>query len=101
MLAHPYSLNEEPFDGIEQIVAGLMEHGLKGIEAYNPRHTERQTDTYLKLAEKLNLVVTGGTDFHGSNKPEVELGVFPAHGSLPYAMLSKLKDSRPKGQLTV
>ena len=98
VLAHPYSLNEEQFHRMEKILAELMEYGLKGIEAYHPKHTEKQTQAYLELAEKLRLVVTGGTDFHGTNKPEVELGVFPASEPLPYTLLAKLKDSRLKGQ---
>jgi len=100
VLAHPYSLNEEQLDGLENIVANLMEHGLKGIEVYHPKHTEQQTETYIELAEKLHLIVTGGTDFHGANKPEVELGVFPDRGPLPYALLTNLKNRRPKGKPT-
>jgi hypothetical protein len=46
---------------------------------------------YVRLASKLDLVVTGGTDYHGANKPGTELGVFPDRPPLPYSILEDMK----------
>ncbi len=46
-------------------VAALREAGLEGIEAYYPEHTPYQTQQLLTLARRLDLVVTGGSDYHG------------------------------------
>jgi predicted metal-dependent phosphoesterase TrpH len=91
VLAHPYSLREDDPARLEETVTELMANGLKGIEAYYPLHTPQQTELYLTLASRLNLAVTGGTDFHGSNKPGIELGVLPGGRRLPYTILENLK----------
>ncbi len=92
MLAHPFSLEESNGDMLCKRVENLRDLGLLGIEAYYPSHTREQTRTYLEIAEKLGLSVTGGTDFHGSNKPDTELGRMPNGGGLPYALLEGLKN---------
>ncbi len=100
VLAHPYSLREDSSGRLEATVRGLKEYGLRGIEAYYSKHTLAQTRTYLDIASRLALIVTGGSDFHGSNKPEVEMGLIPAVGSLAYEILRNLKDAanhRPRG----
>jgi predicted metal-dependent phosphoesterase TrpH len=91
VLAHPYSLNIESPEQFESIIRTFMPYGLRGIEAYYPKHAASQTEFFVNLASKLNLVATGGTDFHGSNKPDIEIGTLPGNGSLPYSILSELK----------
>lgn len=91
VMAHPYSLNQNNPDRFEEIVCSLIDIGLKGIEAYYPKHTREQTRMYVRLASKLDLVVTGGTDYHGANKPGTELGVFPDRPPLPYSILEDMK----------
>lgn len=49
--------------------------GLDGIEAYYSQHTQAQTERFLGLAKRLNIIVSGGSDFHGTPKPHVPLGV--------------------------
>ncbi len=90
VLAHPYSLEETP-DGLHAILERLKRYGLRGIEAYCPKHTAEQTKLFLDLASNLDLAITGGTDFHGSNKPELQMGIFPGIGSLPYSLLADVK----------
>ncbi len=51
------------------------EAGLDGIEAYYSQHTPAQTARFRALAARLGLLVTGGSDFHGTPKPDVFLGV--------------------------
>jgi predicted metal-dependent phosphoesterase TrpH len=92
VLAHPFSLEEGNADKLLTRVEMLKHLGLMGIEAYYPSHTKEQTRTYMEIAEKLDLCVTGGTDFHGANKPDTELGRISNGGPLPYALLEGLKN---------
>jgi 3',5'-nucleoside bisphosphate phosphatase len=94
VLAHPYSLFEHDGAKLELIVKQLLSYGLQGIEAYYSKHSVVQTHGFLRMASRLGLAVTGGSDFHGSNKPEVKLGKIPGFGTLPYSILEKLKDGR-------
>jgi len=92
VMAHPYSLNEADPERLEEIVRQLMSHGLAGMEVYCPRLTPGQTAEFLALARKLDLAVTGGTDFHGRIKPDLELGVFPDGHTVPYWLLESLRE---------
>jgi predicted metal-dependent phosphoesterase TrpH len=92
VLAHPHTLMESDPARLGEIVKGLVDNGLRGIEVYYPKHTPDETRTFLELAARFDLAVTGGTDFHGANKPEIELGVIPGRGPLPYSLLSELKE---------
>lgn len=75
-LAHPYQVGLED-EALEELVRRLKEAGLDAIECYYPRHTREQTAFYLKLAEKYDLHVTGGSDFHGEKvKPDIQLAAW-------------------------
>lgn len=92
VLAHPYSLLEEMLpEEFDDTLRWLVSQGIGGIEVYYPRHSEEQTQLFLECARRFDLAVTGGTDFHGSNKPDVEIGVIPGQAPLPYALLQDLK----------
>lgn len=69
-LAHPIRLKDDPVS----ILPELRGYGLNAIEAYHSDHQPSDTETYLGLAAKHGLHVTGGSDFHGAAKPGVELG---------------------------
>lgn len=72
-IAHPYSLNMSP-DELDKFVGQLVEYGLDGIECFHSNHTKEMTEEYLHLADKYNLLVTGGSDYHGPDiKPKVSL----------------------------
>ena len=64
VLAHPYQLGVSDAE-LEHIVATLKAAGLDGLECYYPRHTDKMIQYYLTLAQKYNLHVTAGSDFHG------------------------------------
>ena len=75
IMAHP-GLVPLGDDALAARVEGLAsEAGLDGIEAYYSQHSVEQTARFVTLAEKLGLVVSGGSDFHGTPKPHVPLGV--------------------------
>lgn len=64
ILAHPYQLGMTD-DALEQQIAQLKDVGLDGIECYYPQHTPEMTCRYLEFAQKYDLYVSGGSDFHG------------------------------------
>ena len=75
VLAHPGITNFSA-----TFIAELVAAGLQGIEVYHPNHSKKQIKFYSKLAAKHNLVMTGGSDFHGSKTEYVN-----KIGSLPVA----------------
>ena len=48
---------------------------IDGIECYYPTFTKEQTDYLLKFCKMKNKYISGGTDYHGSNRPGINLGV--------------------------
>ena len=59
---------------IVTVVARLKDYGLSAIEAYHSEHSEADVRTCLALAKRFDLGVSGGSDYHGSNKPTIRLG---------------------------
>ncbi|MFA6132897.1 MAG: PHP domain-containing protein [Phycisphaerae bacterium] len=74
MLAHPSQLRCANRLQLERVLRDLAHAGLDGIEVYHPDHSPQQTRLCLELATKLNLLPSGGSDFHGLGKPAVQLG---------------------------
>lgn len=62
VLAHP-GLSQA-----DRLILPLRDQGLKGIEVFHPDHSESDEAKYLNMAKKNQLLVTGGSDFHGSNR---------------------------------
>lgn len=91
VLAHPKLLQLSSRD-LEEAIQHLVGLGLRGIEAYYSSHSEEETQYYLQLAERYNLLLTGGSDFHGSNKPEIKLGKGMGNLAVPYHLLVQLKN---------
>ncbi len=96
VLAHPVRLPNHDRASLETLLDELIPEGLAGIEAYHSEHNAEQKDLYASLAEKFDLMVTGGSDFHGANKPAISLG--SGRGGnlcLPYRILEQMKNGRP------
>jgi len=74
IMAHPYQTGLEG-EALENLVLELKKYGLRGIEAFYSMHTPKMVHEYLRLADKYDLLVTAGTDFHGKNKPHISLGM--------------------------
>ena len=74
VLAHPVLLGTPGGRLGDTIIKSLKEMGLIGIEALYPEHSTAQREHYLNLAGRHGLIVTGGTDFHGEFKPQIQLG---------------------------
>ena len=91
VLAHPFTLNLESAAALKNTLEELMALGLAGVEAIYSDQTPEQEALYLRLAEELGLLVTGGSDFHGDNKPEVSLGRMPGQEKLTYERVEALQ----------
>jgi predicted metal-dependent phosphoesterase TrpH len=98
VLAHPYQLKLSYEDG-EELVGELVELGLDGIEAVYSRHSVTERTTYSEMAARHGLLVTGGSDYHGSYKPDISIVTGLGDLDVPYELLEALKSraaSRPK-----
>lgn len=73
-LAHPFQLRRREWSQLEALVRELAEQGLEGIETVHSSHTDEQVHRLTRLADRLDLLTTGGSDFHGANKPWIRLG---------------------------
>jgi predicted metal-dependent phosphoesterase TrpH len=93
VLAHPLLLGIKENDILEDMITVLTEMGLKGIEVYYPEHTKNLIEYYSRLASHYNLLMTGGTDFHGDIKPEIKMGIGKGNFFVPYELYEKLISS--------
>ena len=90
VLAHPLLNLEEPQlrEFLEQA------EGLDGMEVYYSKFNREQTALLEQLAEEFGLARSGGSDFHGRNKPDIRLGVGKGNLEIPLSCLEELKKRR-------
>jgi predicted metal-dependent phosphoesterase TrpH len=74
VLAHPRQLHLDSSGRLRDMVQELVDAGLDGLEVQHPSHKPAQRKRYRRLATDLDLVPTGGSDFHGAHKPHVAIG---------------------------
>lgn len=74
ILAHPYLYGFKE-QKVRTMIKELKKCGLDGLEAYHSSTNQGQTNLLREYAKQYALLVSGGSDFHGSNKPYVHLGV--------------------------
>ncbi len=90
VLAHPATLFL-PDDQLRGTLMGLKESGLGGVEVYCSAYKEQHIQKYMEWAEKLDLICTGGTDFHGKNTPDLQVGIGFGKLSIPDEIVDQLK----------
>ena len=73
------------------IIGNMADIGVDGIECWHSDHDERMTALCLELAKKYALIPTGGSDFHGSPKPDVKLGLGRSNVRVPIEVLDRLE----------
>lgn len=90
VLAHPilYHMSDER---LEALVARLKDAGLMGIEAIYSTYNTAEERQIRRLAETYGLAVSGGSDFHGDNKPGLDLAVGYGKLFVPYSVLEMIK----------
>ena len=93
VLAHPvlYHMGNAKLDSF---TARLKKAGLDGIEAVYTTYTPSDEREIKRLAQKYGLLITGGSDFHGTTKPDTDLGVGYGRLFVPEELLEQLKDYR-------
>lgn len=93
ILAHPclYKMKRKE---IEVMVQEMIAAGLDGIEAVYSCNQGSDEKDYKEMAARYGLLVSGGSDFHGSNKPYIKLGTGKGNLSVPYELLEQIKKSR-------
>lgn len=90
VLAHPCLLELESDDQLDELLREMVSMGLKGLEVHFTDHSAEQTRCYAELARRYDLLMTGGTDFHGSTHPGTRMGVGKGDLVVPYALYEKL-----------
>lgn len=73
IVAHPITL-KLPMNELYCFLKEAKEYGIKGLEVYHYRHRPAETLVMRKMCQELKLFWTGGSDFHGENKPCIKLG---------------------------
>ena len=73
VVAHPGFINNGHPQNKEDIEE-MKKSGLEGIEVFHSRHSSAESAYYQSVAKELDLVITGGSDFHGDKTPDIELG---------------------------
>ena len=89
VLAHPFlNLSEKE---LVEFLPLAKEHGLVGMECYYSLYDGATTNTSLDIAKKVGLLPGGGSDFHGSRKPDINLGEGKGSLKVPYQCYLELK----------
>ena len=90
VLAHPGLLDYKTENQLNELIGELKKAGIQGVEVYYSGHTPDQTRLYAKLAQRHDLLMTGGSDFHGAIQPEIEMGSGLGDLIVPYDLFEKL-----------
>ncbi|MBO4911936.1 MAG: PHP domain-containing protein [Butyrivibrio sp.] len=93
VFAHPI-LCRLSDDRLEALVSRLKDAGLVGIEAIYSTYERRDEVQIKELAKKYDLLVSGGSDFHGANKPDIDLGTGCGKLFIPEDLLIPIKAAR-------
>ena len=80
-----------PDDELREYLKSLIPYGLDGVEGYYTDYTPDMERRYRAMARELGLVISGGTDYHGKNKPHIAIGKGRGELEIPYSVLEGLK----------
>ena len=95
VLAHPNRYNDTCKHNqmnIFDFIKYLSVRGLDGIECYHESFSEIEIQNFTNIAQRTNLIVTGGSDFHGENKSRIELGIGRGTLDIPNNLLIRIKE---------
>ncbi|MCI9123227.1 MAG: PHP domain-containing protein [Eubacterium sp.] len=93
VLAHPV-LCGFPEPVFKQLIQEMKNAGMCGMEAVYSENSPRDERRMRQIADAFGLLVSGGSDFHGANKPQIHLGIGKGNLRIPYAFLQSFKDLR-------
>lgn len=95
VVAHPRSLRMGHRRGYEGVLRELRDAGLVGLEVHHPSHDPTHRAMFAEIAARLDLVPTGGSDFHGEAKPHLALGSGDGTIEVAYETWERLLARRP------
>lgn len=90
-LAHPL-LYHFGYAQIEELLVYLKSIGLKGVEAYHSSNNRFECEKIRSLAAKHGLAISGGSDFHGVVKPNIQMGIGRGGMKVPEELLETIKE---------
>lgn len=90
ILAHPFLQFDE--EGLRTFLTEAKKHGLCGMETVYTEFSEEQTALAKRIAEEFGLLESGGSDFHGSTKPDVGIGVGFGNLRVPASLAYTIKE---------
>ncbi len=85
---HLIKMPDEP---LKEYLKSLIPYGLDGVEGYYTDYTPDMENRYRAMAKELGLVLSGGTDYHGANKPHIAIGKGRGELEIPYSVLDGLR----------
>jgi len=89
IVAHPVSLNCKNISDFENTIKGFIDKGVEGIEVYSSMHKPSDINDFLAIADKYNLVVSGGSDYHGDK--DEKIGYYLPASPIPYNIYERIK----------
>ena len=89
VLAHP--LQELTEEALRALLPQAMEAGLVGMECYYSLYDAETAEKSLQMADTFGLLPSGGSDFHGTNKPDIVLGRGKGNLAVPYEWATAIK----------
>ena len=92
VLAHPFLYKFSNQD-TKHLIRDLKEYGLAGIEVYHSSHHQGQITKLREWQKEYDLLATGGSDFHGNNKPDIEIGTGRRSLYVPDHLLDELLEA--------
>ena len=92
VIAHPkqMKLDSEP-KRLAAEIKRLCSEGMKGIEVYSSCQSKTEAARYRELAKQFGLVITGGSDFHGSTKPDIQPGWMGDGAAISYETIDEMR----------
>jgi hypothetical protein len=78
---------------LRELIHALKAHGLTGMEAIYSENSIGDEQHLKQLAREEGLLISGGSDFHGTNKPDIRLGIGKGHLHIPYSVLETLRQA--------
>lgn len=96
VLAHPFQYKKNDAE-LRELIEHCLKFGLKGMECRYSGYDAQQVAYLEALADEYGLIKTGGSDFHGENKPRIEIGCgIDQNLDVPYQWLEDLKKAAGK-----
>lgn len=90
ILAHPFlNLDEAQ---LREFLPDAIAAGLDGMEVYYSTYDEATTALAVQIADEFDILHSGGSDYHGNNKPHIQLGIGQGNLVIPYALAENMEN---------